>query len=57
MKKLFFSLFAVCLFGLASCGSEATPEATPEAAEAVKEVVAEEIPQVESDSTVIEDSE
>lgn len=57
MKKLFFSLFTVCLFGLASCGSDATPDATPDTAEVAEEVVAEEVPQVEADSTVIEDSE
>ena len=57
MKKLFFSLFTVSLFGLASCGSDATPNATETVVETVKEVVTEDVPQVEEDSTSVEDSE
>lgn len=44
MKKLFFSLFAVCV--ICSCGSDATSNATPDAA--LEETVVE-----EADSTAV----
>ena len=61
MKKLFFSLFALC--ALYSCNDSATPEATTDTAPAVEEAVdvvteepateAEEPADADSDTTVV----